>query len=353
MKSSHVGVTIQAIGDRLYLRATFPPKPGSSKTEPYQQRIALGVRGTPAGVSFAEKEARKVGALLDCQQFDWGPYLHRDATDSVGDWVNRFEKHYFNQRERNDKTQTTWDGDYHKVFKGLPPDEPLTGDLLHRTILNTRPDSKTRRRACMALGALASFAGIELDLTGLRGSYSPQKSSPREIPDDRLISEIYYELKNRSWAWVYGMLATYGLRPHEIFRLNYETLSQGDRIVQVQGNTKTGYRRVWPCYPEWFDEFGLSHVSLPPINRERPNLATGRAVGQYLRKYLPSFTPYDLRHAWAIRTLEYGLDLTLAAQQMGHSVQVHSQTYHHWISERHHQRAFEALMLRPDRPLPP
>ncbi|MFB2975813.1 hypothetical protein [Microseira sp. BLCC-F43] len=26
--------------------------------------------------------------------------------------------------------------------------------------------------------------------------------------------------------------------------------------------------------------------------------------------------PYDLRHAWAVRTLEYGLDLTRAAQQI-------------------------------------
>ena len=53
---------------------------------------------------------------------------------------------------------------------------------------------------------------------------------------------------------------------------------------------------------------------------------------------------------WAIRTLEFGLDISLAAQQMGHSAQVHSELYHHWISERHHQRAFELMMHRSERP---
>jgi len=61
----------------------------------------------------------------------------------------------------------------------------------------------------------------------------------------------------------------------------------------------------------------------------------------------------QLRHRWAVRTLEYGLDISLAAQQMRHSVQVHSDIYHHWITEDVHRRAFNALMLRPDRPRPP
>ncbi|HAA32739.1 MAG TPA: integrase, partial [Cyanobacteria bacterium UBA8553] len=65
------------------------------------------------------------------------------------------------------------------------------------------------------------------------------------------------------------------------------------------------------------------------------------------------FRPYDLRHCWAIRSIHYGLDIPLAAQQMGHSATIHSQTYHAWLSYQHHQQAFERLLKRADRPLPP
>jgi hypothetical protein len=51
--------------------------------------------------------------------------------------------------------------------------------------------------------------------------------------------------------------------------------------------------------------------------------------------------------------MEFGLELTLAAQQMGHSLKVHTDVYHHWISEQHHQRAFDKLLARSDRPQAP
>ncbi len=93
LRAAKVGVTIQAIGDRLYLQATLPPKPNSNKTRPYQQQITLGIRNNPAGVSLAEKEARKVGALVDCKEFSWEPYLREwgKSPQSIGDWVEKFK----------------------------------------------------------------------------------------------------------------------------------------------------------------------------------------------------------------------------------------------------------------------
>jgi len=31
----------------------------------------------------------------------------------------------------------------------------------------------------------------------------------------------------------------------------------------------------------------------------------------------------------------------------------HSQTYHAWLADQHHQLAFERLLAKPDRPRPP
>jgi hypothetical protein len=38
---------------------------------------------------------------------------------------------------------------------------------------------------------------------------------------------------------------------------------------------------------------------------------------------------------------------------MGHSVKLHCELYHAWITERQQQRMFEALMLKSDRPQAP
>ena len=148
------------------------------------------------------------------------------------------------------------------------------------------------------------------------------------------------------------MLATYGLRNHEVFRIDFNSIAKGDYIVRVGENSKTGSRRVWPCYPEWFEQFKLQDVKLPQCNLDRSNADVGHVVTVWFKRNIP-FQAYNLRHCWAVRTLEFGLDISLAAQQMGHSNQVHSELYHHWISERYHQRAFELMMMRPERPQPP
>jgi integrase len=353
LKAANVGVTIKVQGDRLSLRATLPPKPNSGKTYSHQQTIALGVRKTPAGLQYAVREARKVGALLDCKEFDWTPYLKNSVPtpETVKDWVQRFESDYFSRRARNYKSETTWKGEYLSFFNRLPQDKGLTVEILKHAILQTKPDTRSRKRACMSLGALASFAQLDLEVKPFVGNYSPSKVNPRDLPTDQEIAAYYHKIVNPQWQWVYGMLATYGLRPHEVFLLDYDELRQGEEIIKVLDG-KTGSRQVWPFYPEWFREWCLADVKLPDIQVDRPNSSIGRSCSHYFQNKLP-FKLYDLRHCWAIRTLEFGLEVAFAAQQMGHSVQVHTVQYHAWITAQHHQRAVDQVLKKSDRPLPP
>lgn len=349
LRSGNVGVTIKQHRNRLYLRGTFPAKDGGL---PQQQMIATGIHANPQGVSAAEKEARRVGALLDSGEFRWEEFARQTKARpplTVGEWIDRAERDYFSRRDRNPKSETTWAGDYLKVYRRLPADEPLTIELIHAAIAATPPDTKTRKRACFALGKLAELAGIPLDLpSSMPGNYSPRRVTPRDLPTDETIAAFFQVIPNRAWRWVYGMLAAYGLRPHEVFHLDL-----GDMPVIHVLDGKTGARRVWPCYPEWVEQFDLVDRRLPTIDLNRDNSKIGWSCNHGLKRYGLPFKPYDLRHCWAIRTIEFGLPIELAAQQMGHSLKVHSETYHHWISSRHHQRAFELLMQRPDRPLPP
>lgn len=350
LKAASVGVRVEQKGDRLYLRATFPPRPGSRKTEPYQQRLALGFHATPQGLSQAEKEARKIGGLLDLNQFSWDQYrrTERPERGTCEEWI---EKHKVQYLEKGGKPET-WQGDYWKAFKHLPQHQALTVELLEALIDRTSENSKSRKRFCTAAGALAKLAGLAFDPAPLAGNYGPGEVEPREIPSDELIAKCWYELKNPAWRWFYGMLAAYGLRPHEVFRIDFAQLGKGERIVQVLDQTKTGRHRVWPFYPEWFDEFDLANVQVPPIDVSRGNEFIGRSACSRFWGKIP-FNLYSLRHAWSIRTLEFGLPTELAAQQQGHSHSTHVRIYHRWITDRTHQRAIDLIMRNPDRPLPP
>lgn len=352
LRAANVGVVIEMQGMRLHLRATLPPRPDSTKQQPYQQRISLsnqGIRANPLGIKEAEAEARKVGALLARREFDWSPYLKCDQEPNltVDDWINQFEADYFANRSRTPQSETTWRDDYLKTFKKLPKNAALSVEVLKETILNTTPDTRTRKRTVRVLTALAKFAALDINFKNLTGTYSPTKVNPRDLPDDRAIATAFNQIPAGSWRWAYGVLATYGLRNHELFHLDFSKFP----VLFVQGG-KTGQRWVYPLYPEWALEWELDQVNLPQCSGKTNSDLGNRVTHAFKRLDVP-FQPYDLRHAWAVRALEFGLDISLAAAQMGHSVKVHTDIYHHWISEDVHQRAYSALVNRSDRPRPP
>jgi integrase len=241
------------------------------------------------------------------------------------------------------------------MLKRLPLREPLTRDLLHQMVVSTKANTKSRKRAVMVANAIARFAKIDYDAKPYKGKYSQFKSTKaRILPTDETIAEIYYQIRNPGYRWIYGMMATYGLRDHECFRLDFDQLRAGNQVVMVQEETKTGARQVWLFHPEWADQFGLSNVTLPDVDLKRTNQSLGRSVSKYFREYHPlPFTPYDLRHRWAVRTMEYGLKDTLSAQQMGHSLDIHNRVYQKWIDEITQQREYELLLLNPNRPKAP
>jgi integrase len=347
LRTARVGVTVVTRGNRLYLRATFPPKPGTSSTQPSQQRLALGYHANPAGLKLAESEARKIGALLDCGEFQWEPYLKNYVqANTVADWWDKFEADYFNRRERNPKSETTWRKDYQQVFSALPPDEPLSVQLLVTAITATKPDTKTRQRFTMVCTSLARFAGLEADFKGLRGNYSSKSVSPRNIPEDRVIAEWREKIPNPLWRRAYGLIATYRLRPHEVFHLDFSKMP----VLVVLDDTKTGYHRIYPFYPEWVEQWGL--VGELPAVTGKDNSALGNRVSSAFNRYKIPFVPYDLRHAWAVRNIAFHMPTTLSARMMAHSVEVHEKVYQRWITEDFEAQVVERLM-KGDRPLPP
>ncbi|MBW4683480.1 MAG: site-specific integrase [Microcoleus vaginatus WJT46-NPBG5] len=341
LKAARIAVVVRVRGDRLSLPGTFPPKPGSQKIAPHQQDLALSIYANPAGFRRAKAEALRVGGLLACKEFRWEDLgFGFKPTDSISDWLEKFERDYFNRRARTPKTETSFEDylDTWKLFKDKGA--PLTAETIKAALLKSPPDSRQRSRACIALGALAKFAGIEIDLKPYRGRYSPYAAiQERELPSDELIEEWYKLIPNPAWQWAYGIMATYGIRNHELFYLDLREFHQSPGILIIQEGGKTGQRKVWPCR-HWWEKWNLGDIRLPQCTG-KDNTALGQRVTRAFIRYQVPFRPYDLRHAWAVRTAITGLDISIAAKMMGHSVDVHHKLYHRWIDDRHLQAAWE------------
>jgi hypothetical protein len=365
LKAARLGLRLEQRGDKLALRGTLPPRPDSDRLRPHQQRIPLGIPATKAGLKQAEREAKVIAAKLIEKAFDWQTYLPLPgkvmASAELGDKILAFEKHYFSLGVGDDpkalaSAKTTWDKAYAPYLRKLQslcsqrPNLSLPEAIL-ATVKATRANSRSRQVCCTALEGFAQFLNLTLpqDLKSLWGNYGNHQTQLRSLPTDDLITEWFERIPNPTWRFVYGVMATYGLRNHEVFFCDYSSLSQGDpeAPIEVLPTTKTGAHDVWPFLPEWVDLFQLRQGQLPPIQTDLTQTTLQR-IGQQVtiqfRRYQVPFSPYDLRHAWAVRTILMGLPDTVSARMMGHSVAIHNRTYHRWITRRDQQQAVRAAL---------
>ena len=343
LKAARIPVRVQQIGDWLYLRGTFPPPPRSIKDRPYQQRIALKLPANPRGLSVATLKAKEAGAALELGTFDWLEY-RGPVAETVEDWVKRFRTEF-------EGASSTWKMNYQQPFNKLPSGAPLTGELLRQTleaVKRDRPDSRAQLRAYNAFLRLANFAGISTNpLRGLRGSYSAREVDPRDLPSDSAIAEMRASIKDDGWRWLFGMLAAYGLRSHEVYKADLIDFP----TVRIPEDTKTGARFVWPLYPEWAEKWDLVNRTLPPLRKipDYSNAQLGTKTAIFFVRRMDC-QAYDLRHSYARRCFEFGYSPEFGAKMMGHSPEIHCRTYRRWIDEGVYWQIYQKGVNGSDRP---
>ena len=373
LQAAQLGLKIERRGDRLNLRGTLPPRPGSPKLRPYQQRVPLKLPATKAGLKQCEQTAKIIAGQLLQGIFDWRDYLGpvaglRLAGADLSARIDAFEHHFFETRRSESSSaslQTTWEKAYVPYLRKLHTTAERHPNLslpeaIYATVQSTKANTRSRQICCTALAALAEFLNLDLptDLKSFWGNYGNSQTQIRELPSDEQIVEVYDSLKNPRWKYVYGMMATYGLRNHEVFycdtphgQLHQRTSHPPQKEIIVHETTKTGRHEVWPFYPEWVERFDLANGELPKVNTDLTTTTlqrVGQQVTTQFRRYKIPFSPYDLRHAWAVRTILMGLPDAVAARMMGHSVQVHNRTYHRWMTHRDQQAAVQAALAKND-----
>ena len=378
LAASGVSLRLERRGQRLALRGPLPCRQGSGQLR--VQRISLGVPADPAGLEQARQALRRVVQQLQQQSFAWSQWCVAPAASARSSAaqavsaatgidataaVERFEQQFFGdpRRRRNPAgSRTTWTSAYLPYLRRLREqaasrESSLSEDLL-LAVLESYPLASRGRQQCgTALAALARSEQIPLppDWADRAGGYGLHAAQFRQLPSDRQILEWIEQIPNPGWRLAYGLMATYGLRNHEVFFTDLSALAPGgDRVIRVLPTSKTGEHQVWPFQPEWVERFELLRLGearslLPPVctDLRRTTLQqVGRRVAEQFRRYDLPLTPYDLRHAWAVRTIHIGLPDTVAARMMGHSVAIHTRTYHHWITRRDQQQAVDTALAR-------
>ena len=364
LKAARLGLKVERRGNRLNVRGTLPPRPDSSKLQPYQQRIPLGLSVDDTDIAQIETKVKIIAAELIADIFDWEDYVEtrpKRIDAEISEQIAAFEVHFFRLNENSDRpasVRTTWQKAYLPYLRKLEAiaQQHYTlslSEAIYATIQSTKANSRSRQVCCTALDALATFLDVPLPtpLKSFWGNYGNSKTQTRRLPTDKDILAAYEKIPHDGWKFVYGIMATYGLRNHEVFFSDYEMLANGDEeaAIEVLETTKTGQHDVWPFYPEWIDAFNLRDVTLPKINTDLDKTTlqlVGQQVSRQFKRYGIPFAPYDLRHAWAVRTVHVGLPDTVSARMMGHSVAIHNRTYHKWITRRDQRAAVKAAMGR-------
>jgi integrase len=319
---------------RLYLLAKVPRRDGAPGLQ--QTRIALRLDDTPVNRRAAAKQLQTLERQLADGTFDWAYWTDESSGCT---WREAIARLYRQKVVLGRTGETTWQVNYMGRLRQIPPGSQCTTESMAAALKRYDRSSCSYKELYYLLRHVARLVAVPFPEVPLPTYREAQLVA---VPtDDEVLAWVEGAPEPSAWYW--GMMACYGLRPHEI-----EGAVLIDRdYCQVQEQSKTGFRTVVPLPREWVERFRLRNRRLRPGQDQRPE-AVSKWLHKELRKLQLPWRPYALRHAYAARLWREGgsrLDLFTAARLMGHSPQQHSKTYRAHIQPHHIAEAAERALL--------
>lgn len=344
LKAGGIPVRINQRGNSLYLRSSkFPPKLGDAAGKQYE--IPMGTV-SPVLLARIEDDARIAWRLVIEGRWNWSVYgKGARSPKTVGEWVERFEKHYLRE---NDITPRTFEKHWRaEVLDRLPKDKKLSKAVILTTVLSTPENTRLRKQTCRKLAKFAEFADIEVNLKLYQGNYGLSTVAARTLPTDLELEKWYGRIKSKSWQIIFARLVAFGLRPSEAF---FFELIDSRTATVIDAKSKRP-REVKAFHPHWADMWELEG-ELPRITwrQKTKHEDISQRIGTRFNSYGMEFDRYDLRHAWCVRvSVEYEVPLSIAARWAGHSPEVHSRIYERWIRGDQAEQVYRKVTERRDR----
>ena len=228
------------------------------------------------------------------------------------------------------------------MLKRIPDEDYFTEKNVEKWIVETPPNSYTRYDLNRVIQALAKFEDIRVK--SYPSKFTPK---PRELPTDEEIKLAFMAMPD-DVGWYFGMIATYGLRPQEIFigvekyLDSYTSSSNTRNVFTTDDDTKTKARLVFPLYPEWVELFDLRNPKTLSSHAEQYESKVNK-FRRLVKKHGFKRELYTLRHRYAIRGHEMGFPPAQMARWMGHSFQKHVDIYQKYMDVDTHNKIFDEI----------
>lgn len=358
--------SLEQRGGRIALRATLPDPENPSRRR--QQRLTLPLPAGPEHFRRMAALARDLDDELLTGTFYWKRWspeaLERWAGGGVGEagpTMDQLRKAIERTwHEKYPGTEQVWHSIWGKkwapLLRRLEPLSGLCSDERLCTLLKELSLS-SRKDAASVLSVVIKAQRLPLDVEQIRDAgrgYGVRELQPRDIPSDEELLGYVEKIPQPHWRWMYSMLLTYGLRPHEIAHCSLRP----DGVLDIAAG-KTGERESWPCPRRWVEELRLHEAHRPTQSASTlakaaaDALTSARSNGRGgKRKPVLPFGLYTLRHAYAIRLLQFGISSDVGARLMGHSTEIHNRTYRRWLNKQHMSELRQRIGHRFDGEMP-
>ena len=317
--------SVNAQKGRLYLLAKLPRRDGKGQDEP--TRIPMGMPDTPVNRRVCEKRRAVLQRAIDTDTFEWADWI--ETKNSGTTWKQAIQALYKKRVVLGRAGESTWETNYMGRLRQVEMNKVVTSREVERFVNRWRVEQCSYKEAYYLAKDICSLVAVPFpDLPLPRYS----KSKLTNVPEDHEIIDWVEKAQgvDPELAWAIGMMATYGLRDHELDECEFAGVKH---YLQVPDQTKTGFRTVVPLERDWVELFDLRSERRRVRVSKAPD-ATSQWLYHRRKKLGFPYVPYSLRHSYAGRLWRVGgsrLDIFTAARLMGHSVERHERTYREWI----------------------
>jgi integrase len=291
----------------------------------------LKLADTPANQRTARKRLAELEKQLARGSFDWDYWVDTGAKGIT--WRAAIHLLYQKKVVLGRTSENTWNINYMGRLRQINQNSECTSSSMKAALMKYARDSCSYKELYYLLKHISDLTKVPMPQVPLP-TYGRAKAV--EVPSDEEII-VWIMSAEGPAKWYFGMMATYGLRPHEIEHSNIT--EEGFCIVSKgkEMSSNPGLRMVPPLEPEWVELFDLCNPKYRPMrgsDRERNDQVSKFLYKEKVKLGIP-WRPYALRHAYAGRMWRHGgakLDPYGAAETMGHSVKEHIETYREHIS---------------------
>ncbi len=319
-------IKLRDIKGNLYVRGQFPNEDGTFS----RKTISLGCKNTPEGLKIAIGKAKEIDSKLMLDKW----VIEVKNTLTVLKAIQLYERDYWTKYEPTVDRLCAWKRNQTAYFKQLPEDEIFNNNFLKKAVTYFPPASYKQFHFCQLIRPVAKFHKINFDFLPYM-QYRTPEINLRELPTNKSILIAYENESYLPHKWSLGVLALFGLRPHELYRSEFD-FNRTPPLIYVGKHTKNKKERT--AYPLLIN--GLNLFDLPnqwnticqTNNLDRANVMLGQNVSEWFKKY--PFNAYQLRHYYAVRGALEGISPVILCKWMGHSLEIHYKYYGSLISNR-------------------